>query len=209
MNVRRLLVLWLLCGSILSQCTEGQNRTTRLAGEVARGLTFRKDIGHGLELVLTPISDKVPQELSGWHIVVSPQNLTGNDECRDLVWVVTPPYRFWNPRYLSTEYGKTAQEAVGISPRDFNFVLNCDDFKTERQRVERVLWPYNYSKEEADDALSKIGTSPHGTGRLWIKDSKFTPGETSVDGMKLGAIHWIKFEIELNFPHESGKGHAP
>ncbi len=199
-GVKQGVVLWLLCGAIPGLCADGRDRTVRFSGEVARGLTFRKDIGHGLEFVLTPLSGKMPPELSGWTIEVLPQGNPSDSECRNFVWVVTPPFRFWNPRYLSTEYGKPAQEAVGISPRDFNFVLNCDDFKAERQRVERVLWPHNYSKEEADDALAKLGTSPKGMGRLSIKDSNYTPGDNSTDPVKLGAIHWIKFEVEITFP---------
>jgi len=200
MKVTKSLVLWLLCGSIFGQCAEGQNRTIRFTGEVAQDLSFRKDIGNGLDFVLAAISDKMPPELTGWHITVSPHTPAGDDECRDFVWVVMPPYRFWNPRYLSTEYGKPAQEAVGISPREFNFVMNCNDFKTERQRVERVLWPHSYSKEDVDDALAKLGTSPHATGRLWIKDSKYTPGDSSPNPVKLGEIHWIKFKVEITFP---------
>lgn len=198
-----------MCGAFLSQCADAQDRTVRFFGEVARGLSFRKDIGHGLDLVLKPLPSPESGDATGWTIEVTPQGRQPDDECRDFVWVVTPPYRFWNPRYLSTEYGKLAQEVVRTSPREFNFVLNCADFTVERQRVDRVLWPYSYSKEDVDDSLAKLGTSPHGTGRLWIKDSKYTPGEKSGGSVKLGAIHWIKFEVEIRFPEGRNRDRDP
>ena len=192
MNARKAIVLWLLCWALLGVRAEGQNRAIRFAGEVAQGLTYHKDIGHKLDFVLTPAS--MGGGITGWTILISPQGQTPNPECRDFAWVVTPPFRFQNVLYVDTSYGTTAQEAVRISPRDFNFVLNCDDYNAEYSRVERVLWPSTYPKEEVDDALAKLGTTPHGTGRLWIKDSKYTPGEKSTDPAKLGAIHWIRFE---------------
>ena len=209
MSVKKALILWLLCGLLLSWHAEGQDRTIRFAGEVARGLSYRKNIGHRLDFVLTPLRGPPSGGLTGWTIQISPQDSPPDPECTDYLWVVTPPYRFWNPRYLSTEYGKTAQEAVGISLRDFNFVLNCDDFRIERKRVERVLWPPTYSKEEVDNSLAKLGTSPKGAGRLWIRDSKYTPGDKSTSPVIFGAIHWIKFEAEIKFPEDRQEQSKP
>ena len=104
--------------------------------------------------------------------------------------MVTPPYRFQNARYLDTSYGTTAQVAVRTSPREFSFVLNCADFKTERERLERVLWPYTYSKKDVDEALAKLGSSPVGKGRLWIENYRITPGQKSAAGVDLGVIRW-------------------
>jgi hypothetical protein len=208
-NVRKAIVLWLLCGSLLDQCAEAQDRTLRFAGEVARGLTFRKNIGRGLDFVLKPLREQGPGDPNGWTIKVSPRGSSPDSKCDDFVWVVTPPFRSGNPRYLSTEYGNTAQEAVGNSPREFRFVLNCEDFKTEYSRVERVLWPYNYSEKDVEESLAKLGTSPTGTGLLWIKDSKFRPGEKSTEPVKYGEIHWIKFEVEIKFPEDSRKPPKP
>ena len=79
-------------------------------------------------------------------------------------------------------------------------MLSCKDYLIENGRVERVLWPYSYSKQEADDTLAKLGTSPLGKGRLWIEDSKVTPGRNTGTLKDLGAIHWIKFKVEIKFP---------
>jgi hypothetical protein len=200
MNARMAFGLWVLCWGLLAQYAGAQDKTIRLFGEVAQGLTYRKSIGRGLDFVLSP--DSMGGSITGWTIQVTPHGKPPDPDCTDYLWVITPPFRFWNHRYLSTEYGNTAQEAVGFSPRDFNFVLNCADYKTERQRVDRVLWPYTYSKEDVDDSLAKP-MPPHGTGRLWIKDSKYTPGDKSANPVTLGEIHWIKFEVEIRFPEES------
>jgi hypothetical protein len=114
---------------------------------------------------------------------------------------VTPPYHFQNVRYLDTKYGISAQEAVCDSPREFSFVLNCTDFETERKRVDLAIYPpNNASRQEVDEARAKLGSSPLGKGRLMIVDSKITPGHNSGTAEDLGAIHWIKFKVEIKFP---------
>ncbi len=198
--MKEILTAWTIIASLLSLNAGAEDRTIRFSGEVAQKLAFRKDIGHGLDFVLKPLNEKHYGVLNGWTIEVEPQGKYSDPECTDYLWVVTPPYRFWNHRYLSTEYGNTAQDVVAFSPREFSFVLNCDDYKIERQRVDRVLWPYTYSKDDVDDSLAKLGTSPHGTGRLWIRDSKYTSGDKTTNPVKPGEIHWIKFEVEIKFP---------
>jgi hypothetical protein len=190
-----------IVASLLSLNAGAEDRTIRFSGEVAQNLEFRKNIGRGLDFVLSPETGS--GGITGWTIEVSPHGQPPDASCTDYLWVVTPPFRFDNPRYLSTSYGNTAQIAVKHSPREFNFVLNCEDYKAEYERVEKVLWPYDYSKEAVDDALGKLGTSPHGTGRLWIRDSKYPPGDKNANPPTFGEIHWIKFEVEIKFPTEA------
>lgn len=177
---------------------QSQDRTITFSGQVSEGQPFSRSIGHGLDFVLTPAS--MGDDITGWTIEVSPQGEPPAPECNHFAWVVTPPYRFGNARYIDTQYGTTAQEAVRISPREFSFVLNCADLKAERQRVDRVLWPYTFSKEEVDEAMAKLGSSPLGTGKLWIRRYRITPGKKTETGVNLGAIHWIKFKVEIKFP---------
>ncbi|HXJ92274.1 MAG TPA: hypothetical protein VMT20_05275 [Terriglobia bacterium] len=179
-----------------------QGRSVTFSGEAAEGQTYRKQISHGLDFVLSP--DTMGAGITGWTIEVSPHIPPSEPQCGDFTWVVTPPYRFQNVRYLDTSYATTAQDAVRVSPRDFKFVLNCDDFKVERKRVNLVLWSYTYPKSEVDQALAKLGSSPSGTGRLWIEDYKITPGKRTADGVDLGEIHWIKFRVEIRFPGNDG-----
>lgn len=119
---------------------------SNFTGEVSQGQTFRRAIGRGLDFVLAP-STMDPGNITGWIISVAPDRAPADSECNDFVWVVTPPYRLQNVRYLDTSYGTSAEEAVHNSPRDFNFVLNCPDFQGERERVNRVLWPSSYSQK--------------------------------------------------------------
>ena len=191
--------------ALFGSASELQCRLTRyigsFSGEASAGQSFRKSIGHGLDFVL--ISDSMqPGVITGWTIEISPQGASADAECKGeyFAWVVTPPYRFQNARYLDTSYSTTAQEAVQASPREFRFVLNCTDFKAERKRVDRVLWPYSYSNQEVDEALGKLRSSPLGEGRLWTEDYRITPGHKSAEGTELGAIHWIKFKVEIKFP---------
>jgi hypothetical protein len=86
------------------------------------------------------------------------------------------------------------------SPREFSFVLNCADFETESKRVELAIYPSTASRQKVDEARAKLGTSPLGKGRLWIEDFKITPGRKSETAEDLGAIHGIKFKVEITLP---------
>ena len=194
--MKRAAIVWMILLAISTYRVVAADSSTTFEGEVSEGQTFRKSIGHGLEFILMPSVD----ESTGWTIEVSPQGKPSDPECEDFVWVVTPPYHFQNARYLDTEYGITAQEAVHNSPREFNFVLNCTDFETERKRAELAIYPYTENKQAVDDARASLGSSPLGKGRLWIEDSKITPAHPSGDGGDLGAIRWIKFKVEIKFP---------
>jgi hypothetical protein len=153
-------------------------------GQANRGQEFRREIAPSLIFVLRPSED-------GWNITVQPVPKPASPEgCDDFVWVVTPPYRSSNPRYLETSYGMSAREAVEWSPREFQFVLNVADCKTEGTRVERVLWPANYTDKEVSDAEAKLGTSPTAKGTFTILDSRISSKK----------IDWVKFEVAITFP---------
>ena len=156
----------------------------RFQGQANRGEEFRKEIAPGLICVLRPSED-------GWNITVQPvQKPVAPEGCDDFVWVVTPPYRSSNPRYLETSYGTSAREAVKWSPRELQFVLNVADCKTEGARVERVLWPTNYTDKEVSDAEAKLGISPTAKGVLTILDSRISTNK----------IDWVKLEVAITFP---------
>jgi hypothetical protein len=195
-DMRKVAILWLACSVLPSLNAFSQNRSVTLKGEATEGQPFRKSIGEGLDFVLIPNSDGD----SGWTIAISPQIKASDLDCEDFLWVATPPYHFQNARYLDTQYDVTAQEAVRDSPREFNFVLNCTDYETERKRAELAIYPSNESRQKVEEAQSKLGMSPLGKGRLWIEDSTVTPGHNGGTGQALGAIHWIKFRVEINFP---------
>ena len=184
-----------------------RDRSVTFTGEATEGQTYRRGIGYGLDFVLMP--DSMGGGITGWTIEVSPQGTPSNPDCNDFLWVATPTYHFENVRYLDTGYGMTAQKAVSFSPRDFNFVVNCADYETERRRVELVMYSSNASKEEVEEARAKLGSSPLGKGWLWIVDSRITPGHDGGTCRELGAIHWIKFKVEIKFPPPAPRQSQP
>jgi len=174
-------------------------KLVQFAGEVERGHEFRQPIGHGLVFALIPETGN-PGAQSGWTITVSPEHPPESSDCRDLAWVVMPPYRSYNQRYLNNTYGMTAKDAVEMSPRSFNFVLNCQDYRVEGERVNILLWPYSHSQREQDDALAKLGSSPQGQGKLWIDKSRVGKAARDIEGVNYGSIAWIRFHVEIRFP---------
>ena len=204
--MKRIVSLGLIFLALLSVSAAPQDRSVVFTGEATEGKTFRKSIGHALDFVLMPDSGGE----TGWTIEVLPAGKPANPDCEDFVWVVTPPYHFQNARYLDTSYGITAQKAVAVgSHRDFSFVLNCADYETERKRVELVIYPNGASDLEVDEAQAKLGSSPLGKGSLWILDSRITPGHDGGTGQALGAIHWIKFKVEIKFPAAATRQSKP
>ena len=87
-----------------------------------------------------------------------------------------------------------------MSPRDFNFVLNCQDYQVEGARVDILLWPYSHSQKEQDEALAKLGSSPQGQGKMWIDKWKIGKAAREIDGVNYGSIDWIQFHVEIRFP---------
>jgi hypothetical protein len=194
----RTLARIVLLSTLFALFGHGQDRAIHFSGQLSRGETFRKEISKDLVFALVPNTID-PEAISGWTITISPEG-DHPRECNDFVWVVMPPYRSYNPRYLDTSYGTTAEEAMKFSPRDFNFVLNCSDYKQEEARVDRLLWSYNYTNEQVQEAQEKLGTSPQGSGRLWIRDYKISPAPKPAGDRNLGQIDSIRFEVEIELP---------
>ena len=205
--MKRLAIPCLAFFALSSLSAASQDRLLTFTGGVSEGQTFRKDIGRGLDFVLTPSS--MGDDATGWIIGVSPQGKQSDSDCIEFSWVVTPPYHFQNVLYLDTSYSTLAQDAVRASPREFSFVLNCTDFQAERRRVELVLHHSTASEQEVDEARAKLGSSPLGKGELWIEDYRITPGKKTDDGSDLGAIHWIRFKVEITFPSGSPRHPRP
>lgn len=172
----------------------GQSRIIRISGEVTRGEAFTQAINQNLEFSLRP-APGYPAGPGGWTITVSAKGARPSG-CDDLVWVATPPYRSYNPRYLDLSYATSPRQAVAITPREFSFVLNCADYAVEEQRVRAVLWPASASQAALNEAQANLGISPMGKGRLHIRDSRVT----GPDSTNAGAIDWLRFEVELELP---------
>jgi hypothetical protein len=139
---------------------------------------------------------------SGWFIEVIPQDA---HDIEEYVWVVTPPYHFGNIRYLDTSYATKAADAVKVTPREFNFVLNKEQYDRAAAMVDRAISSrssdLHKSKEqlekEAQEAADLLFALPAGKGRLDILDSRVS-APSATDG--LGAIESLKFKVELRVP---------
>jgi hypothetical protein len=171
-------------GASKPECSAG---AICFSGEVSRGQEFRGALNADLEFVLQ----------NGWTIAIVPTKPEG--DCQEFASVVNPPYRAHRDIYIDTSYGWTAKQETSASPREFSFVTNCADLQTETERLDIVLWPYTATREKAENAMAKLGTSPLGKGRLWITDSKIShAGDTAED--KSGTIEWMKFSVEIRLP---------
>jgi tetratricopeptide (TPR) repeat protein len=161
---------------------------TTFVGEAFRGKDFEKEFGAGLVFRLAAQDDL---QAPGWEVQVRGKDSTD----AEYSWVVTPPFRGLNPRYLFVGYGLSAAEIVegGAS---FKFVRTKPDYDRARANVQIILGrrsdgrPY---QEAFDAALEDSGKIPYCVGALRILNSKLTPAEEG----RPQAIDWIQFEVEL------------
>ena len=159
-------------------------------GEAVRGREFRMTLNADLDFVLRQ------SWTGGWTITIIPRR--PKEGCDEFASVVTAPYRAHRPLDIDTSYGWTAEEEVGYSPREFSFVTNCADYHQEDDRLYVVLWPYS-APEKYDEALARLGTSPLGTGHLWITDARISHANDTTAN-RTGTIEWMKFEVEIKLP---------
>jgi hypothetical protein len=188
-------VIRLLTASmILAGVVCAQERPLRFQGEVARGATFRKEIGRGLVFALRPAE-------GGWSIVVEPAAGLPPTGCGDnFAGVIAVPMRGYREVDLSATYGNTAKEAVALSPRDVDFVLNGEDCKREEDRRTKLTWPSQYTQKLVEEAQAKFATSTAGRAVLKVLDSKVSPSGVLVEGKDYGKIDWLRFEVTVTFP---------
>jgi len=159
------LVLFIACAGALA----AQERPLRFQAEVARGSSFRKEIGHGLVFLLQPTG-------VGWSIVVEPATGLEASGCSDgFASVIAVPMRGYREVDLEATYGNTAKEAVSLTPRHVDFVLNAEDCKREADRRTKLTWPSQYTQKEVEEAEANFATSTAGTAVLKVLDSKVSP----------------------------------
>jgi hypothetical protein len=187
------------CGVIQTSTAKAPCLRLSYQGEVAAGQSFSRELGEDLVFRLNP-----EPASGGWFIEVVPAHATAGTH-QEYVWVVTPPYHFGNPRYLDTSYGISAREAVRTSPREFNFVLDEQQYQKAAQLVDLAVSshpqddPKSQQQFEQDgrEAMAALMNFPVARGRLWISDSRVKGAARQGD---LGSIEWIKFKVELRVP---------
>lgn len=170
-------------------------------GAVSEGQEFRKALTADLEFVL----------VRGWHIAIVPRRPEGvgppSQGCDEFAAVVNGPYRAHRDLLIDVSYGWTAEQEVEASPRVFQFVTNCSDFRIEWERLMIALGSIPATPEQYANAMAQLGSSARGKGRLWITDSKVShvedgPEDQTPEGLKLGKIKWIKFSAEIILPRQ-------
>ena len=166
-----------------------------ISGEVSAGNSFERDIGQGLLFRLVPTPDGFGK---GWDIQIVPkENPAGG--YAEYSAIVTPPYHFYNLRYLNPSYGVTAKEAVGISPRAFQFVETPAESQAAYEVVNSVVYSVDWEQHK-DSIAAAAAKIPVGTAELKILGSRITPGKNNED---LGSIDWVKFEVRFRFHSET------
>ncbi|HXJ16467.1 MAG TPA: hypothetical protein VNM68_04630 [Candidatus Polarisedimenticolia bacterium] len=163
----------------------------RFAGEVIDGQPFEYDIGHGLVFRLNPLGGNAA---GGWVIEILPK-VQPPDGPIEFTEIATPPYHFYNQRFLAGAYGYSAREAVAITPRKFYFVQSVADERIANEVVNAVLYPGAVSDQEKDRAAGEAAVLQLGRGELRILRSRIAkgkPGEPEI-------IDWMKFDVVLNF----------
>jgi hypothetical protein len=187
------------CGTVEGSFEGGPCILISFRSEVSAKQSFERSFGNTLVFRLVPKGEQF-----GWDIEVVPERREGTRQS-EYIWVVTPPYRGLNPRFLDTSYGTSPSEAVRFSPRDFNFVLNEEQFKKAANLVELAIMSHPQSdkrsaeefSKESQDAVGSLFRFPVAKGRLTILKSRI---ETSGESGKQGFIKWLEFRVDLRVP---------
>ena len=194
--------------AILTSCTVAPTSVTTVEprisfeGTVTRGQDFVKELPSGLTFRLEYYSG----DGEGWFIWVG--NKAQPDENFDQY--VTPPFRGLND--LSIE-GWHFRNAANTNPRTssdpytpqatrrFQFVLNESDYQIASDTLQKVLWPYRYSKDEVEQAWQIYDQLPTASGTLTITEMKLG---NLVRGERAN-IESMNFEVSFSLLPTNGK----
>jgi hypothetical protein len=173
-------------------------------GEVARGQSFTRDIGHNLFFRLTPATS---DEGGGWVIEILPPVEPARDpgdaaddakpagDAVEFAAIATPPYHAYNDRYIAAAFGYSAREALESPLRKFNFVRSTDDDQRANEVVNAALYPSTIGEADKPRIAAEAAALMLGTGQLRIVKSRITSGKDGAPDV----IASFKFEVVLNF----------
>ncbi|HEX4075720.1 MAG TPA: hypothetical protein VHX49_10005 [Candidatus Acidoferrales bacterium] len=203
----RSIAAWVACALYLfalacAPCASAQDQSAarraaaeaadvRFSGEVLPGKPFVHDIGHGLVFGLAPLTGEGGD---GWVIDIVPKAQSADDPV-EFSEIVTPPYHFYNDRYLAAAYGYSAKEAVQMTTRKFNFVLSVSDEQKANDVVNAALYPVTTSDDEKDRIARESASLQLGHGEFHITHSHVTLGK----GDTPDSIDVLKFDVTINF----------
>ncbi|HXO87114.1 MAG TPA: hypothetical protein VN885_00600 [Candidatus Acidoferrales bacterium] len=160
-------------------------------GEVTRGQSFTRDVGHNLTFRLTPATS---DEGGGWVIEILPPIEPAGDPV-EFAAIATPPYHAYNDRYIAAAFGYSAREALESPLRKFNFVQSIDDEQRASEVVNAALYPSTIGEADKPRVAAEAAALRLGTGQLHIVKSRITSGKDGAPDV----IASVKFEVVLNF----------
>jgi len=163
----------------------------RFSGEVVANKPFVHDIGHGLSFGLQPLTGSGG---GGWVIEIVPTQQAPDDPV-EFSEIATPPYHFYNDRYLAGAYGYSTKEAMQMTTRKFNFVLSVGDEQKANDVVNASLYPVTESDEEKARIGRESVSVELGHGEFHITHSHVTLGK----GDTPDSIDMMKFDVVVNF----------
>lgn len=192
---------------VVSSCTGAASKFSDTAadevifftGKVSRGQSFVRDLDEGLRFRLVYGAG----DGEGWHIWVGDSEQLDHDFSR----CVTPPFRGLNSRYIEGWHFRndensgprtTDDHSAPQEARHFAFVLSEADYHAADGALDKLLWPYQYSEEEVQQAQQIYDQLETATGVL------------TITGLELGNLiagerAWIEqmeFEVELVLPND-------
>lgn len=170
-------------------------RPTGFGGEARDGQVFEYPLSKDLVFRLAP--ERQSANPPGWRIEVRSRMMPEPEN--ELSWVVSPPYRFWNPRYLDTSYGWSARDAVQFGKREFSFVVTEQEYRVAAAAVRKLLWPAGLAEGELEDARQTLASVRRATGSLVVLDSRVDERVPGPHGGP-GRIEWVRFAVEVCLP---------
>jgi len=200
--MRRALLGRLVCVAVAAVPLMAQP-PVRIAGTVRAGQAFRKEIGSGLVLALTPIPDS--GEDSGWTIEIQPA-----DGSENFVRCVTLPLHgptqvdLLTAQFLTPDNQKLPESKLAdVKKREFQFVLNTADQKRACDELEAEA--YGAPKTAADGTVI-IGNPdykepPLGSGTFLITAARLS----NVGPGKHAVLESLNFELEITLPASKGR----
>jgi hypothetical protein len=159
--------------------------------EILRGQWFEHDVGHDLVFRLNPSE---ADETGGWVIEIIPKTQPA-DGPAEFSAIATPPYHFYNERYIEGVYGYSPREAVQVTTRTFYFVTSVSEEQIASDVVNAALYPSTSSDQERARVAAEAAALNLCRGELRIVHSRVTTGKAGSSD----AIAWIKFEVSLDF----------
>ena len=174
----------------------GDSGVIQFSGEVLRGEVFEREINSNLVFRLVP-------RAQGWDIQVGNKTNTDLDFSR-----ITPPLRGINSRQLNGWHFRNADntgpnEGSVNAPqevREFEFVLNEEDYQLALDALTKLSWPYDYTDEEVDEASQQIyGGLKQGRGILTVTDMEFG----NLEPNKEAWFERVKFNVTLTLPTDT------